>query len=371
MSIKVGKISGIEIRLHYSWFVVFGLITWSLAVGYLPDQYPGQTSSFYWTVGAIASATLFLSVLVHEISHSTVARRNNVNVRGITLHFFGGVSEISEEIGSSGVELRMAAMGPLTSVAIGVVFWILGTLTPASVALGIRATLQYTSYINLALAAFNSIPAFPMDGGRVLRAFLWARSNNLLSATRRATQLSHFFSYLFMIFGLFSFIALSTFSGIWLLIIGLFIKGSADANLNETMMVEALRGVKISDIMTREVHTVDPGLTVQQLVNNHFDKFKHTGFPVVSGEHLIGVVTDHDVRLVPQENWDEKTVKDIMKPADELITLKPDDIASDALLKMANGDVGRLPVLEGDKLVGIVTRSDIARTIKSRLQFRS
>ena len=371
MSLKVGKIAGIDIRLHYSWFVIFVLIAWSLAVGYLPDAYPNQSQGFYWTVGLVSSAFLFISVLVHEVFHSIVARRNNISVRGITLHFFGGVSEISEEVSSPSVELKMAAAGPLTSLVIGVVFLGLWLLIPSGFAIGVRATLQYAAYINIVLAFFNLIPAFPMDGGRVLRALFWMRSGSLLASTRRATQFSHFFSYLLMALGMFSFVFVSVFNGLWLLIIALFIKNSADASLNETMMVEALRNVRVEDIMTREVHTVEPDIAIQQLVDEHFIKYKHGGFPVLSGDRLVGIVTDQDVRQVPREQWGSAKVGDVMKPAVDLVTIKPDDTASDALLQMSKHDVGRLPVLDGGRLVGIITRSDITKTIRSKLQFRS
>ena len=267
MTLKVADLFGVQVRFHYSWFVIFALITWSLAAGYLPSQYPDQPTSFYWTVGAISAASLFLSVLVHEISHSVVARESGVGVRRITLHFFGGVAEIEEEARSPGVELKMAAAGPLSSLALAVILMVLWRLALAGgLPLGIRATLRYASYINFMLTGFNLIPAFPMDGGRILRSLLWRRSGDLLSSTRTATRVSQAFSYLFMALGLLEMMLYTVFSGMWIFVIGLFIKKSADASMNSTIISEALEGVRIEEIMTRDVHTVEPWITVQILV---------------------------------------------------------------------------------------------------------
>ncbi len=364
MSLKVGKISGIEIRLHYSWFVIFALVTWSLATGYLPFEYSGQPEFFYWTVGAIAAGTLFLSVLVHEVAHSIVASRNKLAVPRITLFFFGGVSEISEEPKDASTELKMAASGPLSSLLIGITFVGAWFISMPVAPIGVKAILQYAGYINVLLAGFNMIPAFPMDGGRVLRALIWMRNGRFMAATRTATTVSHAFSYLFMAVGIVEMFFFSLFSGLWLLVIGLFVKGNADANLNQTVISQTLGNMRVKEIMTREVHSVGPDISIQQFVNSYMKEHKHRGFPVVSGGRLLGIVTDHDVRQVPVEYWDEKAVKDIMKPAEELVTVEPDDTASDAFMKMAREGVGRLPVLDGGNLVGIITRSDIVNVIQ-------
>jgi Zn-dependent protease len=371
LSVRVFKAGGIEVNLHYSWFVIFALITWSLAVNYLPGQYPEQTPLFYWVVSVTSAVSLFLSVLIHEVSHSLVARRGSVGVRRITLHFFGGVAEIEEEARTPEVEFKMAAAGPLSSLALAVILTVAWRLALYSdLTLGIRATLRYVSYINFMLAAFNMIPAFPMDGGRLLRAFLWKRSGNLLSSTKTATQVSQVFSYLLIFFGISNIILGSMFNGLWLLLIGLFIKRSSEANMDATLISESLEGVKVGDLMTREVHTVEPGITIQQLIDEHFMRYKHGGFPIVSEGRLLGLVTDHDVRQIGRELWNKVTVEDIMKPQKELITARPEDTASNALVLMSKWEVGRLPVMKNNHLVGIVTRSDITRAIQIRLQFK-
>jgi len=371
LSVRVFKIGGIEVNFHYSWFVIFALITWSLAVNYLPGQYPEQTSLFYWVVGVTSAASLFLSVLIHEVSHSLVARRGSVGVRRITLHFFGGVAEIEEEARTPEMEFKMAAAGPFSSLALAVILIVTWRFSLAiDLTLGIRATLRYASYINFMLAAFNMIPAFPMDGGRILRAFLWKRSGNIISSTKNATRVSQAFSFLLIFLGISNIMLGSMFNGLWIFLIGLFIKRSAEANLDATLISEALEGVRVKDIMTPEIHSVTPETSIQRLVDGYLMRYKHGGFPVVSGSRLLGMVTNQDVRRIRIEQWDEVTVEDIMKPMDKLVTIKPENKVSDALLLMSKWDVGRLPVMENTNLVGIITRSDINKAIQIRMQFK-
>jgi Zn-dependent protease len=371
LSVKVGKISGITIKLHYSWFIIFVLMAWSLASGYLPDGYPDQSTTFYWSVGIMAAAALFLSVLIHEVSHSLVAKRYKIQVESITLYFLGGVSETAEEAHTAKEELRMAVAGPATSLGLGVVFYLLWLGSAITLPLAVVAVLEYASYINFLLAAFNMIPAFPMDGGRVLRAIIWERRKDILPSTRLATFVSKVISYGFIALGLMDMFFYSGFDGLWLLIIGYFVSSSADASMNETRISQALAGVKVEDIMSREVHTVEPGISIQDIVNRYFSTYKHHGFPVVSQGELIGIITLEDVRRVPPESWDERRVDGVMKPFKELLTSKPGDAALDALIKMAKGNVGRLPVLDEGRLVGIITRSDITKAVQTRLRFRS
>jgi len=370
LSLKVGRLFGVEVRLHYTWFLIFALLAWSLAWGYLPDGYPGQSDTFYWGVGAVSAAMLFVSVLVHEVAHSVVAQRYQIKVNSITLYFLGGVSEIAEEAHTPEAELRMAAAGPLTSIVLGVVFY--GVfLIGGGLPLAVVAVLEYAGYINIVLAAFNLIPAFPMDGGRVLRGIIWGRNKDILKSTRLVTNVSRVISSLFIAFGLLETIFYANFDGIWLLFIGLFVQSSAQASMNETRIAQALTGVTVGEIMSREVKTVEPGLTLQQVQDYAFATYKHHGFPVVKDGELLGVITGEDVRRVKPEHWDERRVEDVMRRTGGLVTVKPGDAAVDALIKMAKAGVGRLPVVEEGRLVGIVTRGDFTRVIQERLKFRS
>ncbi len=370
MSLKVGRLYGVDIRLHYTWFLIFALLAWSLAWGYLPYGYPGQSDAFYWGVGAVSAAMLFVSVLIHEVAHSVVAQRFKIKVNSITLYFLGGVSETAEEAHTPEAELRMAAAGPLTSIVLGVIFYgiyLVGGFLP----LAVVAVLQYAGYINFVLAAFNLIPAFPMDGGRVLRGIVWGRNKDILKSTRTVTNISRAISYAFIGIGFLDTVFYGDFNGIWLLFIGLFVSSSAQASMNETRVTQALTGVTVGEIMTKDVKTVEPDLTLQQLQDYALTPTKHHGFPVVKNGELLGLVTDEDVRRVNPEHWDERRVDQVMKGMKNLVTASPGDAAVDALIKLAKAGVGRLPVVDNEKLVGIVTRSDFARVIQERLKFRS
>jgi len=370
LSIKIGKLFGIEVRFHFSWFIIFALISWSLSINYLPGQYPNQSSSFYYVVGVISAAMLFFSVLLHEVAHSLESKKNNISVKGITLYFLGGVSEIEEEPKTANAELRIAAVGPLTSIILSAIFYLTYSLSTRE-PLWLTAVLQYSSYINLILAIFNLIPAFPMDGGRILRAIIWDRNKNLLSSTRTATQISKMFGYFFAGIGILDMLFLSGVDGLWLIIIGFYISNSAEQSLNETRVSHALAGVTVEEIMTKEVHTVESDLTLQQLSDYAFTKYKHHGFPVISGGELVGIVTDEDLRKRQPERWDELRVKDIMVPKEKLLTISSKDMAVDAFVKMSKNGIGRLPVVEQGKLIGIISRSDLTKIVQTKLLYKT
>jgi CBS domain-containing protein len=368
ISIRIGKISGIEIKINYSWLLIYALLTWSIAANYLPSQFPDKSGTFYWSIGAISALALFTSVLIHELAHSWVAQSNEMGIRSITLHFFGGVSELEDESKTPGIEMRMAAVGPITSLIIGVVLVGTYTVLGEGVPDFLRAVLQYSGFTNLGLAFFNTIPAFPMDGGRVLRAFLWRRNNDILKATRWARTISIGISFVFMFLGFASLFIGAFGNGLWLVVLGIFLRGAAEAEMSHTIISKALGDLKIKDIMTKDVIGIEPDLSLETAVTEYFQKYKHNGFPVVDDGELVGIVTDQDVREVDSDRRGVTSIADVMRPRGEVITVEPDDVASDALLKMARNDVGRLPVMEGGKMIGIVTRSDFTRSIKMKTQ---
>jgi Zn-dependent protease/predicted transcriptional regulator len=364
MSVKIGKIHGISIELNYSWFLIFFLITWSLANGYLPIEYPHQSSSFYWFVGAASALFLYVSILIHELAHSAIALRSGIGIKNITLHFFGGVSQIQEESSDPRTEATMAIVGPISSIVIGVSLLTIDYLLGPGLPDIIEALLRYGGFVNVALAIFNLIPAFPMDGGRVLRAIFWSRSNNLIKATRIASGISNIISIIFMLLGFLALFSLGTLDGLWLVFIGLFINGASKMGLSQTIISEALGERTVESIMTKDVKTLDPDISLKQAVKEWFSVYKHQGYPVVENDDVIGLIAISDVRDVTSEERETVKVRDVMKKKDELHTVSPDDKASDALMKMATKNVGRLPVIENGKLVGIISRSDISRTIQ-------
>ena len=369
MSIKIGTIQGINIKLNYSWFTIFVLITWSLANGYLPSQYPDKSSNFYWLIGGASALSLYISILIHELAHSTIAIRRGLDIKNITLHFFGGVSQINEESSDPKTEAYMAAVGPLTSIVIGGVFLLIDYIIGASVPDTVEAILRYGGYVNVGLALFNMIPAFPMDGGRVLRAIIWNRNKNLVKSTRIASNVSNVISIIFMLLGFYSMFTFGTLDGLWLVFIGLFINSASKMGLSQTIISEALGEKTVGSIMTREVRTVKPELSIQEVIDEWFSFYKHQGYPVMKNDNIIGIITIEDVRNVDKNNRDSITVRDVMRSQEELVTVSPDDKAADALMKMASHNVGRLPVIENGRLVGIITRSDINKTIQLSTEF--
>ena len=367
MSVKLGRIMGIPVRIHYTMWFVFILIAWSLASGYMPSQYPGLSVVTYWAIGIASAVILFASVLVHELSHSYVAKKNGLPIGRITLFFFGGVSEMTEEPQDPGLEVRMAAAGPLMSFLIAGVlggFWYLGGLVKAPVA--VTATLGYGALINAVLGVFNLLPAFPLDGGRVFRGSIWKRSKSLVGATRTATRVSEGISLLMMVGGFVAIIYGDFVDGIWVIFLGWFIRSGAETSLRQTLIGETLSGVTVAGTMTRDVMTVPGNITVQQLVSNYFLVHHHGGYPVVEDGQVLGIVTMRCVRSIPKERRETVTVKEAMIPCERAVTVSASASALDSMTIMARQNVGRLLILEGSRLLGIVTRGDLMRTIRTR-----
>ncbi len=374
MSLNIGRIIGIPVRIHYTLWLVLLLIAWSLAEGYMPQHYPGLGATTYWAIGIVSAIILFISVFLHELSHSYIAKKNGLPIARITLFFFGGVSEMSEEPKDAALEVRMAAAGPLTSFLIGAVlggsYYVTGLASGPAISINpltpVIATLYYAALLNGVLGAFNLIPAFPLDGGRVLRGSLWGRSKNLLSATANATRVSEVISLLMMAVGLFFVVFGDFINGLWIIFLGWFIRSGAETSLRQTRLTESLAGVRVGDIMTRELLSVSPDVSVQQLVSDYFLVHPHGGYPVISNGKLLGVVTMSSVRSIPREKREVERVSEAMVPYERTVTVSPSTLAIDALQLMAKNGVGRLVVMDGDRIAGMVTRGDLMKTMKAR-----
>jgi Zn-dependent protease/CBS domain-containing protein len=311
---------------------------------------------------------LLLSVLFHELFHSYVAKRRGMAVPDITLFLFGGVARILEEPGDPGMELEMAAAGPLSSFGLAILFkaaWLIASSLGAGAL--ILAPLDYGFLINVLLGAFNLLPAFPMDGGRMLRAALWRWRGNLLEATGIATQIGSAFAYLFMFLGFILMFTTSLLNGIWLVVIGWFLKSGAESSLRQTIISNALAELRVGDVMTTKIDAIGPDVPVGEIVE-YFMKYKHGGFPVMRDGEFLGLVTVSDVKRVPREDWHRVRAGDIMKPRSEIISASPDEPIIEAMVKMSAHGVGRLPVIEDGELKGIITRSDLMRTIRIRTE---
>lgn len=352
-SFSLGKIRNIEIKIHYSWFLIFFLVTWSLADFYFPANYPGWTNSFYWVVSGVAAFFLFVSVLLHELSHSLIGRRKNIIVKSITLFVFGGVAEMVTEPKKPVDEFEMAAAGPLASLLLAGFFWLAAGL---EVSLAASAITYYLFLINGILAVFNLVPAFPLDGGRIFRSALWAASDDIDKATKTAVVVSRVVAFALMLWGIKLLLDNNLIGGLWIILISWFLLQAAGSSLRQQRMEHVLARIRIESVMEKNFKSVPPRMLLRDLGKAFID-FKQGGFPVEENDKLVGIVTIEDLRNVPRAKWATMRVKEIMTPGEKLETLRPTDTAYDGFLKLTNNDFGRLPVVEGGKVVGLVTRN--------------
>jgi Zn-dependent protease/predicted transcriptional regulator len=358
------RIWGIPVRVHVSWLVIVGLLTWSLSVGYFPQVVPDLPAAAYWTKGLLATLLLFVSVLLHELSHSIAARRYGIPVSGITLHIFGGVSQLEREPDRPGVEFVVAIVGPLTSFGIaGGLVAALGLLQPAP---GVRAIMTYLVLVNTIVGVFNLVPGFPLDGGRLLRSLLWKLKGNLQWATRVATRVGSGFAFVLIGFGLFRVLRGEFVGGLWFVLIGLFLRQAAQGSYQQLVLRHALAPLKVRDIMSREVIQVLPDLTVGQVVDEFFWRHRVSTFPIVSGGRVMGILTLDRVKQLPRERWAETPAQDVMLPLADALTTAPGSSVWEAFEKIARNGVGRLAVMDRDRLVGYLSIRDVVHILALR-----
>lgn len=367
--VPLGRFFGIPVRLHWSWFIVFVLVTWFLADGYFPDYYAWTTAT-YWGIGAATSILFFASVLAHELAHSRVAQAAGIQVNAITLFIFGGVSQLTREPGRPGVEFRMAIAGPATSIVLGGIFWAIYFATKDSIE-PLSGLAFWLGYINLFLAGFNLIPGFPLDGGRVLRSILWWRSGNLRKATWIAAIIGRGFGYL-LIFGGIYYIFVDVqkylFQGLLMAFVGWFLENAAVGSYRQVALQDQLRGHKISEIMTLDCPVVSPRLTIEELVNQYILTSGRRCFPVVEDGQGLGLVTMHNVKVVPREEWHNRTVREVMTPMDKLKRVGPHEDLSSAMQLLTDEDVNQLPVVENNRIIGMVARENLLAFVHTRAE---
>lgn len=356
--IHLFTVYGFKIRLDASWFVLAVLVTWSLATSFFPVVMPNLSGATYWMLGIGGALGLFASIVLHELSHAVIARRNAIPMRGITLFIFGGVAEMDAEPPSAGAEFRMAAAGPIASFAIGGGLLALRALVPLPAPL--VALAGYLATINVVLAIFNLVPAFPLDGGRILRAALWHRWRNLRRATRAASGVGNAFGLLLIFGGIYLVIAQGEFiGGMWLALIGLFVRNAARSSYQQVLLRRALEGEPVRAFTRTDPVTVPSWLSVQSLVDDVIYRHHHKLYPVVDDERLTGCVTTDDVKALPREDWHHRRVADISRDCSVENTLHPDTDALDALQAMRRGGRSRMLVAENGTLVGILSVKDL------------
>jgi Zn-dependent protease len=357
---SIGKVGGIEVRLNWSLIVVVVLVAWSLEGGVFPSTNPGLSHGTYIAMGIVAAVLFLASILLHELGHSLVARREGIEVDSITLWLFGGVSQFKGRFKSPGDEFRVAFTGPLVSIVLGVVFVLIALAHLPSSVDGVAAWL---GYINLILAVFNLLPAAPLDGGRVLHSVLWGVKGDYNWATRIASDVGQAFAYLFIALGLVMFVFQGSFSGAWLAFVGWFLLQGAKAEARYAATEEALGGARVRDLMVRHPVTVDADSTIGQFMDEVAWSRRFTTYPVLDGAKPVGLLAFASVAAVPRSEWDTRGVRDAMIPLAQVPLLTQDERAVDALAELSAG-ANRGLVVDNEHLAGLLSITDLARALE-------
>jgi Zn-dependent protease/CBS domain-containing protein len=357
---KLFTLLGFEVKIDASWLVIAVLVTWSLAASLFPYLYAGLSRETYWSMGVVGALGLFISIVAHEFCHSLVARKFGMPMKGITLFIFGGVAEMGDEPPTARAEFWMAVVGPLSSMAIGAVFYLIyrggqsvGWSTP------VNGVMYYIAYINGILAAFNLLPAFPLDGGRILRSILWGAKDNLRWATRISSGIGAAFGLGLIFLGVLQFIGGNVIGGVWMFLIGMFLRNAAQMSYQQLLVRKALEGEPVRRFMNADPVTVPDSITVAKLVEDYIYKYHYKMFPVMAGEKLFGCITTRQVKEIPREAWDRETIREAASPCSAENTIPPGTDAIKALAMMNQTGVTRLMVVENGRLVGLVTLKDL------------
>ena len=361
-SVHLGRIAGVQIGVNWSWLVVFALIVWTLAASIFPDSNPGLGRATYAVMAVLAATLFFGSLLLHELGHALVARREGVEIEGITLWLFGGVAKLKGMFPSAGAEFRIAIAGPLVSLGIGVLFVLLSLV--GNLPEPVDGVVVYLGYINLVLLVFNLLPALPLDGGRVLRSALWQAKGDFQWATSVAAYVARGFAYFFIALGLFELFFLSSFAGVWLAFLGWFLLQAAEAEARYLSTRQALGGLRVSDLMVRDPVTVPSGLSLGQFMDDVVWSHRYTTYPVVDDGRALGLLHFRSIAQVPRREWDTRLVKDSMLPLEQVPAFDEEDDLVDALVTLRSSDLGRGLVLENNRLMGLLSITDLARALE-------
>lgn len=364
-TIRITRVFGFEINVHWSWFFILFLVTATFATGVLEEFYPGWTALQRWIVGALVALLFFISILLHELSHSVVARRYGIPVESITLFVFGGVSNLGKEPETAREEFWMAIVGPLTSIAISAIlaiaYFVLEPLDEGAATVSANLAL-----INLGIGIFNLVPGFPLDGGRLLRSAFWARSRNLLDATRLASRIGEVAAYVIMGIGVFFFLFLDFVTGVWFFLLGNFLKGASEESYAQLFTDTVLKGTPVSALAVQTYDVVSPEVTLAELLEDHVLAGRGRSFPVVAGEELLGLVTLADLNQTPRDDWPTTTVYRAMTPFSKLKTVDPKDDLAKVMALMASGDLNQIPLVEGKLLRGLIYRARVLHYIQEQ-----
>lgn len=366
------RLFGFSVRLDASWLLIALLVTWSLAEGLFPRHYPDLPSSLHWLMGVLGALGLFASIIFHEFSHSLVARRYGLPMKGITLFVFGGIAEMGEEPKNPKTEFLMAAAGPIASFLLAFIFyllWILGKNLSWSELIG--GILGYLAFINVLLAVFNLLPAFPLDGGRILRSALWHWKKDLRLATRIATGIGAGFGIALAVFGLFNALVGNLIGGIWYILIGLFVRGTARMSYRQLLLRLAFEGKSVTRLMNPEPDTVSADMSLSSLIEEHLPRQQGKTFPVTDNGRLAGCVTLAQIKTIPREEWGERRVGDILSSCPEGAVIHPDADVLKVLAHMKQAGLKRVLVVEEGKLLGTLAYSEISEAFSAWMELES
>jgi Zn-dependent protease/CBS domain-containing protein len=361
--IQIARVIGIPIYLHFSWLIIFGLIVWTLSTGYFPAQHPDHPALSYWTKGVVASLLFFVSILLHELGHAVVALRHGLRTRSITLFIFGGVAQLEKDPTDGRAEFWMAAAGPGVSLVLAGLFYA-GSQLPF-VGPSAAAVSTYLALINLMLALFNLVPAFPMDGGRLLRGALWGPLGKA-RATRIASGAGTIFAFFLILAGVVSLLKGDSLGGVWYILIGWFMKDASTATYQQVRLDDALLGVTVRDAMVATVETVPGSGSVAEAAREHFTRSGYSSYPVTRGDLVVGLLCLKDVLKLSAEERERTSVQGAMRPLTEGMVTEPDVPLPLAIARMTQAGSARLLVMHDDRLVGLLTRNGVIRRLKMR-----
>jgi Zn-dependent protease/predicted transcriptional regulator len=369
--IKLGRIFGVEIGLHYSWFIIALLITFSLA-GHFQENNPGWSDGLRWGVAIVTAVLFFAAIVLHELSHAVVAKMRGLPVRSITLFALGGVAQIEKEAADAKTEFWMGIIGPITSFVIGMVCLAitvaLGWRPPEFPQRPLPAMLMWLGYINIGLAIFNMIPGFPLDGGRVLRGAIWWITGNVKRATTIAARVGQFIAFAMIIYGVMQFFQGTGINGLWMTFIGWFLLSASRESYAQMVISEGLRGLRVADVMSRDFPVVDANSNLQTFAEENLTRTGRRFWVVTLNGQPGGIITPNEISSVPRNRWPYTTVADVMRPLDATRTVNPNTPLTEALEVMARQDLNQLPVVSEKGLTGLISRAHILQLIQTRAE---
>ena len=369
--IKLGRIFGIAIGLHYSWIIIALLVTLSLRSQFAAVN-PGWSSATTWTTAIVTGLLFFVSILLHELSHAAVAKMRGLPVRAITLFALGGVAQIEKDAADPKTEFWMGIIGPITSVVIGIVclglWFLLGWDFADEPTAPVAAMFMWLGVINIGLGIFNMVPGFPLDGGRVLRAIVWWITGDANRSTRIASTVGQFVAFVFIMIGIVRFFSGAGFGGLWIAFIGWFLLDAARASGAQVEITQRLNGVSVGDVMARQFPTVDGNSNLQTFVHDHLLPTGHRCFVVLEQDRPVGIITPHEVKTIERARWPYTTVSDVMRALENLRTVGPERPVEEALEVMGREDVNQIPVVQNGRLAGIISRGHIMRVLQTRAE---